>query len=777
LGLPNYDKLPEAELDRLIKDACQKANCWDFIQNLPQKIDTNVGEGSILLSGGQKQRIAIARAIIKNPRILLLDEATSALDTQSERIVQEALENASKDRTTIVIAHRLSTVKNADLIVVMASGDVVEQGQHDQLIVNDGVYANLVKTQSLKTRVETDVTSKIDTVELKRSTDVPAQQSGVQVLKLNDDSAQDKASDVIADFKIDYSRLFSWNRSEYHWWVVGGFGAAINGASQPLFALLFAEVLTALGTPRAYTYAYVFIGLAIVAFLSNFMQVGLFDYAGEKMTRRVREACFRSLLKQEIGFFDQEENSTGALTAKLAEDASLIQGLTGKTFAAVIQGISGVVAGMIIAFSASWQLSLVIFGLVPVIGIAGFLQMQALVGYGDKTRVAFEDSSRKASEAILNIRTIITITQESTFYRNYADSIFIPHSMTVQSAFVSSAGFAFSQSVLHFAWATALYYGAQLMKWGLYNGGQIMQAMFAIIFTAMAAGQVSNFTPDAAKAKLAAVSVFRILDRESQIDVSKSVGEQRTAAQGNALLEEIEFSYPARPDTKILKGLNLKADTGMTVALVGKSGCGKSTVMGMLLRWYDPSSGKVVFDGLNEKDWDLKTLRSFMAIVGQEPVLFNISIRDNIAYGGAATSTCDDLAIIDAAKLANIHDFISSLPKGYDTLVGEKGGQISGGQKQRIAIARALIRNPRLLLLDEATSALDSESEHVVQEALDAAAKGRTTIVIAHRLSTIQNADLILVVDNGEIIESGSHFDLIDKNGIYSELVNQQKLK
>jgi ABC-type multidrug transport system fused ATPase/permease subunit len=198
-------------------------------------------------------------------------------------------------------------------------------------------------------------------------------------------------------------------------------------------------------------------------------------------------------------------------------------------------------------------------------------------------------------------------------------------------------------------------------------------------------------------------------------------------------------------------------------------------MIGLLLRWYDPSGGQVKFDDLNAKEWDLRTLRSFMSIVGQEPVLFNISVRENIAYG--ALSPPDDLAIHEAAKLANIHDFIMSLPTGYDTLVGEKGGKMSGGQKQRIAIARALIRNPRLLLLDEATSALDSESEHVVQEALDAAAKGRTTLVIAHRLSTIQHADLILVVDQGQVVESGTHFELIDKKGIYNELVNQQKLK
>lgn len=463
-----------------------------------------------------------------------------------------------------------------------------------------------------------------------------------------------------------------------------GLCAALNGATQPLFAILFSAILTVLGTNQAYTYAYLFVGLAVVAFFSNLGQLGLFQFTGEKMTRRVREEAFRALLRQEIGFFDLEENATGALTSKLAEDARLVQGLTGQAMGATIQGISGMATGLIIAFLACWQLSLVILGMIPVIGMAGYFQFQALVGFGDKTKVAYEKSSQNASEAIQNIRTILTITQEKAFYNTYATSILAPHSLTVKGAVISSFGFAFSQAVLHFAWATSLYYGAQLLKMGLYNTDSILRAMFSVIFTAMAAGQIQSYTPDAAKAKLAAISVFAILDRQSKIDVTKEVGEQRASSEGTVNVENAEFSYPVRPDTKILKGLSINALPGKTVALVGHSGCGKSTVMGLVLRWYDLAQGKASFDGLNVNDWNLRSLRSFMGIVGQEPVLFNVSLRDNIAYG--AVNPPDELAIHEAAKLANIHDFIMTLPDKYDTLVGEKGGQLSGGQKQRTAI-------------------------------------------------------------------------------------------
>jgi ATP-binding cassette subfamily B (MDR/TAP) protein 1 len=236
----------------------------------------------------------------------------------------------------------------------------------------------------------------------------------------------------------------------------------------------------------------------------------------------------------------------------------------------------------------------------------------------------------------------------------------------------------------------------------------------------------------------------------------------------------VRFAYPTRPKQQILNGISAAFLPGKTVALVGHSGCGKSTVVGLLERWYDVTSGYVEIEGLDAKQWKLTSLRSHMALVGQEPVLFNLSIRENIAYG--VNETVDDEMIYNAAKLANAHNFVMDLPEKYETLVGEKGGQLSGGQKQRIAIARALIRNPKVLLLDEATSALDSESEKTVQEALDSASKGRTTIVIAHRLSTIQNADLILVIENGSIIESGIHSELIMRKGRYSDLVDQQKL-
>ncbi|XP_048807065.1 ATP-dependent translocase ABCB1 isoform X4 [Lagopus muta] len=295
----------------------------------------------------------------------------------------------------------------------------------------------------------------------------------------------------------------------------------------------------------------------------------------------------------------------------------------------------------------------------------------------------------------------------------------------------------------------------------------------AVVFGAMALGQTSSFAPDYAKAKISAAHLFVLFDRVPSIDSYCEDGERPVTFGGNTRIKDVKFNYPNRPEVKILQGLNLKVEKGQTLALVGSSGCGKSTVVQLLERFYDPLSGEIEFDDKYAKTLNIQWLRSHIGIVSQEPILFDFTIAENIAYGDNTREVSHE-EIISAAKAANIHSFIDSLPEKYNTRVGDKGTQLSGGQKQRIAIARALVRKPQILLLDEATSALDTESEKIVQEALDKAREGRTCIVIAHRLSTIQNADKIAVIQNGKIIEQGTHLQLLAEKGFYYSLVNVQ---
>ncbi|KAI8915518.1 P-loop containing nucleoside triphosphate hydrolase protein [Powellomyces hirtus] len=830
-------KYSTEELDKMVENACRVANAWEFIQSLPQGVNTSVGESGGMLSGGQKQRIAIARMVMRDPRIVLLDEATSALDTESERLVQGALESASAGRTTIVIAHRLSTIKNADKIVVMSQGEIVETGTHDSLIAEQGVYYGLVEAQRLRgadhSRQGSDEADSIEEPEIVDNTvaapafrapgdaqvtldlgsDRPpapqrgeslgrksslARKSSVKVatldrknsLKVNKITEEEQAEAERAALlkrKVDVMRLVRMNKPEWPIMIFGIICALGTGAVMPAFAYIFSQILTVFGlaevdppemTRRANLWALGFLGLAIAAFLAQFLQIALLRIAGDKLTTRLRVDSFSALVRQEIGYFDEDNNNTGALTGKLAEDATLVQGLTGQTFAQIVSLISNFAVGLGIAFSHSWQLTLVVVACVPLVGAGGYLQLKSLMGAGDKAKKAYRSANQTANEAIESIRTVQTLTQEQAFFNTYVHLIEVPHQVVVRGAFISSVGFASAEASMFLTYAVAFWYGSRLIIWGTYDGSEVMTAMFSIIFSAMAAGQLTNFAPDAAKAKLAALAIFEILDRNPRINSLDTQGQQPLNSQGAPSTDDAHFAYPTRSTVPILRGLDIRANPGETVALVGHSGCGKSTVLGLLERWYDVTKGRAALDAVDVREWNLRFLREQMALVGQEPVLFDVSVRENIAYGAIdGTATQDQIEM--AARAANIHDFVSKLPKGYDTLVGEKGGQLSGGQKQRIAIARALIRNPKLLLLDEATSALDSESEKVVQAALDTASAGRTTIVIAHRLSTIQNADRIYVLKAGRVIEQGTHNELVNNTtgvGLYAELVAQQTL-
>jgi ATP-binding cassette subfamily B (MDR/TAP) protein 1 len=304
---------------------------------------------------------------------------------------------------------------------------------------------------------------------------------------------------------------------------------------------------------------------------------------------------------------------------------------------------------------------------------------------------------------------------------------------------------------------------------------QFFLCFSAVIFGAQSAGTIFSFAPDIAKARHAAASLKALFDRTPDIDSWSHDGEMVQSIEGHVEFRNVHFRYPTRPDQLVLRGLNLHVKPGQYVAFVGPSGCGKSTAIALLERFYDPVLGGVYIDGKDISSFNISKYRSHLALVGQEPTLYQGTIRENIMLGTDRDDVSDDEMVL-CCKNANIYDFIISLPNGFDTLVGSKGSMLSGGQKQRLAIARALLRNPRILLLDEATSALDSESEKLVQAALDTAAQGRTTIAVAHRLSTVQKADMIYVFNQGRIIECGTHSELMQKRSAYFELVSLQNL-
>ncbi|KAK2189433.1 hypothetical protein NP493_106g00021 [Ridgeia piscesae] len=471
----------------------------------------------------------------------------------------------------------------------------------------------------------------------------------------------------------------------------------------------------------------------------------------------------------DISYFDDHRRSTGALITRLSTDASAVQGASGVKLGSTLQGGVSILAGLVIGFVYSWQLTLVILAFAPFLVIGGTLQFKMMSGGTGTSQGALEGAGKVATESMGNIRTVASLSKEKHFVEEYQKLTDIPYKQSLKRAHLVGLAFSFTQALVYIVHAVGFYFGAWLIENRGLTFVDVFKVFGAIVFGAMGMGQGNAFVPDYAKAKAAAARIFDIIDHQPEINVSSTQGLTPAHVRGAVALQTVQFRYPSRPTVTVLKDMSMEIEAGKTIALVGSSGCGKSTIIQLLERFYDPSHGSLLLDGHRLGDYNLAWLRSQIGLVSQEPVLFNCSIAENIAYGDNSRQVPMD-EITDAARQANIHNFIVSLPQGYETNAGDKGIQMSGGQKQRIAIARALVRNPKILLLDEATSALDTESEKVVQDALDRARQGRTSIVIAHRLSTIRNADYIFVIKNGRIVEMGTHSQLMAKKGVYFEL-------
>ncbi|KAH9101252.1 hypothetical protein LEN26_015804 [Aphanomyces euteiches] len=781
--------------------AAKLANAHDFIMDLPDGYDTMCGEKGATLSGGQKQRVAIARALVRQPKILVLDEATSALDNESERVVQEALNNlmAYTNMTTIVIAHRLSTIRTADKIAVISKGVVAEVGRHEELMqLENGFYRSLVLLQSSAPTDESDAQSVQDYEKRVSMAMGDGPEKAILVRKYSSMShvSIERKHEYIGavEKEVKLGRIFELTKPQRLFFIFGVIASSLQGFSMPAISLIISKVISDMNIhyaayvasgkknmqPLTVLYddvshsAQIFIGIAVAIFFVAFIQTYTFRVIAEKLTTRLRNMHFQALMRQDIGFFDLQGHTTGALTTDLSTHATKVVLIAGESQARILQAIFTIIAGFFIAFFwGSWKLSLVMAAVFPLLLVGSYARSLQFKGQNFSDNLA--DSGSLATEAITNARTVTAFGLQEDFISRYDVLLEKPLKEGSKEAQVNGLLNGFSNFIMFAVYALVFWIGARLMNDGSITFKELINTLMAIMMAAQSVGQSASFIGDTDAAKKSAAKIFSIVDREPPVDSSSNDGLKPDRVSGRIEFNDVFFSYPSRPDVKVLRHYDLTIEPGQTVAFCGPSGGGKSTCVALLERFYNPISGSITLDGRDISTLNLHWLRSQIGLVGQEPVLFVGTIAENIASGLSDYTSLPDLQerVEAAAKMANAHNFIMQFPEGYQTQVGLKGEQLSGGQKQRIAIARAIMKNPSILLLDEATSALDSESEKVVQEALDKllAAKGRTTIVIAHRLSTIRNADKICVVSGGRITEQGTHDELLRLNGIYTHLV------
>ncbi|KAJ4765195.1 ABC transporter B family protein [Rhynchospora pubera] len=583
------------------------------------------------------------------------------------------------------------------------------------------------------------------------------------------------------DERVPFYKLFAFSdECDKALMLIGSIAAIANGLSMPLMTLIFGKLINAFGSTsrdnvvhEVSKIALIFVYLAAGSGVAAFLQVGCWMVTGERQSARIRGLYLKTILKQDIAFFDTE-TTTGEVIGRLSGDTVLIQDAIGEKVGKCVQLISTFFGGFMIAFIKGWELAIVLLACFPPIAIAGGVMSVLMAKFAARSQMAYNEAGNVVEQTIGAIRTVVSFTGEKKATEKYDKLLKSACDVTVQQGTATGGGLGTLLLCVFCTYGLAVWYGSRLIIDKGYTGGTIINVIMAIMTGAVSLGQASPCINAFAAGQAAAYKMFKTIYREPAIDSYNPDGIILENMKGDIELRNVCFTYPARPDQQIFDNFSLFVPHGTTMALVGGSGSGKSTVIGLVERFYDPQSGDVLVDGVNVKRIKLSWLREQVGLVSQEPILFTTTIRENIEYGKKGAT---EVEIRRAIEMANAASFIDKLPNGLDTMVGVNGTQMSGGQKQRIAIARAILKNPKILLLDEATSALDAESEKIVQDALLKIMVNRTTVVVAHRLSTIKTAEAISVVHRGKLIEQGSHAELIkNPDGAYSQLIRLQEL-
>jgi ATP-binding cassette subfamily C protein CydCD len=753
LGKPDAT---QAELEQAARDA----NAHDFILQLPQGYQTIVGERGVNLSGGQRQRLAIARALLRDSPILILDEALSSVDAENEAVIQQALDRLAQGRTTLILAHRLSSVIGADRILVLDHGRVAESGRHAELIRRDGPYRRLMGAQAEERGDDLDLA----TEEFAAARGEAAE--GTDYGEEAPAATEAKAAQVgaLATIRTLTGIIAPWRR-EFAIVVTSGIlrvaafiGVGIAGA------LAVAAVKN--GAP--FGYLLIVLGLlAPVAGILHWIESWLAHDIAYRLLAEMRIALYNKLDSLAPAYLVRRRS--GDLIALASQDIETIEYFFAHTVAPALVAVLVPAAVLLTLAFVAWPIALALLPFILFAGLAPVLRRARIDRLGAEAREALGLLGAYVTETIQGLSDLVAFQavgrRRDGFMRAVRDY--------QQTRLKLLTDLSSQTAQLEIATGLGGLAVAVVGAWMVGQGQLAATTLPLLILLALASFLPISEIAQVSRQLADTIASTRRYYAVHQEEPAVRDGPARPPAPvgGSAIrFDDVAFAYPGarRP---ALNGVSLAIPAGATVAIVGPSGAGKTTLANLLLRFWDPATGRITIDGVDLREFELDHLRRRISLVSQDTYLFNDTLRANVAL---ARPAADEEAIARALEQAALADFVASLPEGLDTRVGERGVQLSGGQRQRVAIARAFLKNAPTLILDEATSHLDAVSEAQVRGALDALMRDRTTIVIAHRLSTVRNADLLVVLDRGHVAELGSHAELVARNGLYARLIRRQ---